>query len=463
MEPIAPILDRVVADKRNLIPTASARLDDGRILEMVIDPKEGTTRFIIGSAEGWESRLSLDLPDGRTLVPYSPRNNLLRHKVLLFPSEPEEYGTDAALITAITAFIHRHVDVSPLFEKLGTYYVLLSWVFDAFHELPYLRVRGEPGSGKTRFLQTVGSLCNKPIFASGASTVAPIFRILDAFSGTLIIDESDFRMSDEKAEVVKILNNGNVRGFPVLRAEANAQTKEFNPRAYDVFGPKILASRGFFEDKALESRFLTEEMGTRSLRDDVPMNLPRDHGGEALHLRNQLLLFRFRNLRKPRHLETLVDRRIEPRLNQVLVPLLSIIEDPLAREDLYALARALHHQMILDRGLELDGQLLAVIQEQWAAGPAVTVKDITNRFLMRHATDYPSFTPKKVGWFLRKKLGLATERTRDGYVLVATDAAKLARLYERYGIEAVDTRVSTTGGSAVDNPKESRTEDHQEW
>jgi ATP-dependent DNA ligase len=41
--------------------------------------------------------------------------------------------------------------------------------------------------------------------------------MLDSFHGTLIVDEGDFRFSDEKAEVVKILNNGNVKGFPVLR------------------------------------------------------------------------------------------------------------------------------------------------------------------------------------------------------------------------------------------------------
>src|SRR6185503_9020715 len=105
------------------------------------------------------------------------------------------------------------------------HFVLLSWLYDAHYEIPYLRVRGEPGSGKTRFLLTVGSLCYKPIFASGASTVSPLFRMLDMIRGTLILDEADFRFSDERAEVVKILNNGTTRGFPVLRAEADASTK----------------------------------------------------------------------------------------------------------------------------------------------------------------------------------------------------------------------------------------------
>ena len=89
----------------------------------------------------------------------------------------------------------------------------------------------------------MGGICYKPIFASGASTVSPIFHLLDSFKGTLIIDEADFRWSDEKTEIVKLLNNGNVRGMPVLRTRIS-QEREYNPRAFSVFGPKIVASRG---------------------------------------------------------------------------------------------------------------------------------------------------------------------------------------------------------------------------
>src|SRR5260370_6524027 len=176
-------------------------------------------------------------------------------------------------------------------------------------------MRGDPGCGKTRFLLTVGWLCYKPIFASGASTVSPLFRILDAFRGTLIIDEGDFRLSDERAEIVKILNNGNSKGFPVLRTEASSQ-REFDPRAYAVFGPKLVAMRGYFEDRALESRCLTEEMGQSRLRHDIPINLTAEHTEAALHIRNKLLLFRFRNLHKSQAFDELIDRATYPRLNQ---------------------------------------------------------------------------------------------------------------------------------------------------
>src|SRR5207245_10022378 len=119
-----------------------------------------------------------------------------------------------------------------------------------------------------------------------------IFPPLYACWGTLSVDEADFRFSDEKAEIVKILNNGNVRGLPVLRTMMNRQ-REFNPQAFHVFGPKIVATRGSYDDKGLESRFLTEEMGGRQLRADIPINLPNGFKDEAREIRNKLLLYRF--------------------------------------------------------------------------------------------------------------------------------------------------------------------------
>src|SRR5881398_2663732 len=202
------------AKKQNARPTVSTVLPDGSFAEMIYRPEENRTLFCVSKDGDIRYEPSL-LINGQRLTPYSPRNNLLINEVVLFPSEATEYGSEQKLIEEIRAFIHRYVDVSQLFEQIASYYVLFSWVYDSFNELPYLRLRGDAGSGKTRFLLTVGSLCYKPIFASGASTVSPLFRILDSMRGTLIVDEGDFRFSDEKAELVKILNNGNGRGFPV--------------------------------------------------------------------------------------------------------------------------------------------------------------------------------------------------------------------------------------------------------
>src|SRR3989454_6278554 len=226
------------AKKQKARPTVSTVLADGSLAEMVYRPEENRTLFCVAKDGDFRYAPTL-LVNGQRLVPYSPRNNLLTNEVVLFPSEPVEYESEATLAEGIRGFIHRYVDISPLFEQIASYYVLFTWVYDAFNELPYLRLRGDTGSDKTRFLLTVGSLFYKPIFASGASTVSPLFRILDSMRGTLIVDEGDFRFSDEKAELVKILNNGNGRGFPVLRSES-VSGREFSPRAYTVFGPKLI-------------------------------------------------------------------------------------------------------------------------------------------------------------------------------------------------------------------------------
>jgi hypothetical protein len=191
--------------KRRGIPTVSRTLDDGTLVELLYDARERKTRFAIWDGNTWNVEQSCSLDPGPLVVPYSPENNLIKHQVILFPEKPEEYGTKKELLNHIQTFIHRYVELSSVFEIIATYYVLLSWVYDRFNELPYLRVRGDYGSGKTRFLLIIGSLCYKGAFASGASSVSPLFHILDSFRGTLIMDESDFRFSDEQAEIVNTM------------------------------------------------------------------------------------------------------------------------------------------------------------------------------------------------------------------------------------------------------------------
>ncbi len=426
------------AARERSLPTVSALLDDGTIVEMVYRPEERRSAFILWDGLGSREERDIRLDPFHRLVPYSPHNNLIRNEIVLLPSGPEDYGTEAQLLAEIRAFIHRYVDVSPLFETISAYYVLLTWVYDAFNELPYLRLRGDPGTGKTRYLLAVGSLCYKPIFASGASTVSPLFRMLDAFRGTLIIDEGDFRFSDNTAEVTKILNNGNVRGFPVLRSEASG-TREFNPHAYAVFGPKLVATRGFFQDRALESRFLTEETGQSRLREDIPISMPGAQKAEALQLRNKLLLFRFRHLRKQRIDEQLVDRTIEPRLNQIFLPLLSIIEDTRTRAELLDLARRYNQEFTAERGMDMEAQVLEVIRDMRSlpSEAVLSVKEITDRFADRHGQEFDrKINPKWIGGIIRKRLHLRTQKSHGVFVIPPGEWAKLPRLYERYGVTA---------------------------
>src|SRR6202011_1716415 len=135
--------------KEVVIPTASAVLPNGELVEMVYDPIKRQTQFVCGTKDAWRYEESVLLSPTERLVPFRASNNLVKHDVVLFPEEPEDYGHEADLVSLVRSFIHRYVDVSAEFAEMSTYYVLFPWLYDAFSEVPYVRVRGGYGSGKT--------------------------------------------------------------------------------------------------------------------------------------------------------------------------------------------------------------------------------------------------------------------------------------------------------------------------
>jgi hypothetical protein len=418
-------------------PTVSTRLVDGRLVELTVAPS-GDTRLTVWDGSDWRHEASLSVGGGPRLVPYSRNNSLIRNRIALFPSQPDEFGTKAELVERIATYIRRYVDLSAPFLRIVSNYVLLTWVYDHFNELPYIRLQGDFGSGKTRFLLVVGSICYKPIFASGASTVSPIFHMLDIFRGTLLIDEADFRYTDERAQIVKILNNGNARGFPVLRTESK-NGHEFSPRAFTVFGPKLVGMRSQFDDPALESRFLTERSERRILRGDIPINLPDAYADEALALRNQLLLFRFRS-EQARYSPASLDERIEPRLRQIFNPLAAVAEDSAARADLLRFARASDNRLRNERRNTVEAQLLALLQGLVlrSSDRPVALRDIAAAFASTSGNDFGSVSNRWIGDVLRKRLGISTHKSHGTFAVPVEERPRIAALCERYGITDID-------------------------
>jgi hypothetical protein len=219
----------------------------------------------------------------------------------------------------LIAFAHKYADVPPFWESLMAHYAMFSWVYDRFTALPYLRFQGEPGTGKTRCLQIVGNLSYKAIVAAGASSSASIFRLIDIYHGTLLFDEADFKDSELWADIVKILNTGYARGFPILRCDGDTH----EPRAFNVFGPKVLSTRRVFGDQALETRCITLNTTETKPRASVPRQLPPEFYPEARNLRNKLLQWRFDNYWLVQADESKL-MALEPRLTQIGTPLGSI-------------------------------------------------------------------------------------------------------------------------------------------
>ncbi len=427
---------------RTTIQIVSGIGPNRELIETIFDANKERARLAI-----WKNQKAAIVdtyaPDEVTrYVPLSSAGALVEHGVVRFPDEPMRYGETSDLLSAIRSYIHKYVDVSEAFERLAANYVLLTWVYDRFNELPYLRRRGDYGTGKTRFLTVVGSICYKPIFAGGASTTSPIFHLLNRIGGTLVIDEADFRFSDESALIAKILNAGNVKGYPVLRSES-INGKDFRPRAFKVFGPKIVGMRGRYDDPALESRFLTETSSNPSDRKDVPINLPSDQAAEAAVLRSKLLQYRFDNFERfgePKPLGPEAPN-IEPRMRQILSPLLSIAEDETDRLAILAHASVAQERLREARGQTLEAEVLTVIRKLMLGedGAGVSMQEIAKV----HGRAYLDSVSKPlaaraVGHIVRTKLNLKTTKSHGVFIIHKAEIPALKTLYERYDITEED-------------------------
>ena len=95
--------DNALPDRNRGTPAVSAVLPDGHLVEMVFDPVEQRTRFVLWQDGAWRFAPIVRTPAGERLLPYSPHNNLIKKEVVLFPSEPCEYGSEADLVGDIQA------------------------------------------------------------------------------------------------------------------------------------------------------------------------------------------------------------------------------------------------------------------------------------------------------------------------------------------------------------------------
>lgn len=427
--------------ERKRVPIVS-RVEGETLIELVHDLAQHKTALAVSRFNGlWNIEQEVPSSNGDMCVPYSARNNLIANSCVLLPSRPEHHGDKKELLADIQAFLHRYVDLSATFEKIASYYVLLSWLHDAFNELPYLRLRGDYGTGKTRGLIAIGSICYRPFFASGASTTSPIFHTLDRIGGTLVIDEADFRFSDAAVDIVKIFNNGNVRGLPVLRTMQN-RDKEYDPRAFRVFGPKLIAMRGHFDDPALESRFLTEEMGQRPMRSDISIPLPNALHDDALTLRNRLLHYRFCMLLHTESNASLLLDGVEPRVNQIALPLLSLIDEPEIRSEIRT--RLLREQgaRAAVRRETLEGRVVATLCGMIDASPGTPLRIValTQKFNAEYGELYHGpFSEKGIGHIVRTRLNLATRKSNGSYIVPVSEIAAIEAQAMRYNCRRRDS------------------------
>jgi hypothetical protein len=291
----------------------------------------------------------------------------------------------------------------------------------------------------------------------GATSGAPIFRIVDKIRGTLIFDEADFRFSNETSDIAKILNAGYQKNSPIARCVGDTHEVQM----FNVFGPKILASRSNFHDDALESRCLNLKMDRVSVRKDIPRTLPNDFYKRAEEIRNKLLYWKLSTHYQESKLSTDDVTGVSNRFQQLTQVLLSVVDIPEHTTVIIRFIKDLNEDLEETRGSSEAAEIVRAIAILEKDARVVYIKEIAE-MLNKAEIDFGRYiTAKRVGDVLNNQLRIKRVRLGDGTVIkqCPENKEKLEYWKNVYGInKSVEVKgvdlVNIAEGGSIDPKKD---------
>lgn len=200
--------------------------------------------------------------------------------ILFEDVEPWPVDVDgAAVLDAAYQLLSRYVITDRETLRAATLWAAMSWFTEHATVLPLAVITApEKGCGKSTLLQALAKLSCRPLYASNI-TPAALFRAVEAWRPTLMIDEADTFAKDNE-ELRGVLNAGHTRDTATIVRVVEVGG-ELQPRAFSVWGAKALAGIGNLPDTIM-SRAVVLTM-RRKVAGEHAENL-RHADREAFHL-----------------------------------------------------------------------------------------------------------------------------------------------------------------------------------
>ena len=322
----------------------------------------------------------------------------------------------AALLSDLVATVRRFIICPEETAHASALWVAMTWFMDVVQIAPLAVITApEKRCGKSQLLFLLGRLVHRPLAASNI-TPAALFRAVDAWKPTLLVDEADAFMKDNE-ELRGLLNCGHTRDSAyIVRVVGDDHT----PKRFCVWGAKALAGIGHMADTVMDRAIVLELR--RKLPDESVQRLRHAEPGLFDELASKLA--RFAN----DHREAL--RRCRPDLPQSLndraqdnwEPLLAIAE--IAGGDWPGIARhaALKLSGSAEDGGTVGNELLADIREIFETKriAKISIADLIADLCSDDEKSWATYnrgktiTPRQVSKKL-KDYGIASKPIRTGY------------------------------------------------
>lgn len=146
----------------------------------------------------------------------------------------------AALVDEIYNIIRQHIACTDAVAIAVALWIVFTWVLEASHIAPIAWINApEKRCGKSQLL-TLISLMSKRSLPSSNITAAALFRCIEKYKPTLIIDEVDTFVNDNE-DLRGVLNAGHSRDNPYIIRCAGDDNE---PKEFFVYGAKALSGIG---------------------------------------------------------------------------------------------------------------------------------------------------------------------------------------------------------------------------
>jgi len=408
-------------DKQDYNKSTSFIELNNKIYEQIVG-----NQFINSTGKKFDYLLDGDIK----ILPQTGEELLEDKEVVLLSTGILDYGNISQLIDEIKDFIKEYYDCDEKVLIYSSWYILLTWIYDRLNTINYLRALGDHGTGKSRWMDTVGRICYKATVGSGAGSMAALKRMVRKWRGTVLTDEGDLKDDDERNSLIKFYNLGFEKNRMIYQCNKNDPDKiDF----FDPYCPKIITTRKSFTDQALESRCMTH-ITRVSKRKDIPIILSNEFFEKQEELRNKLLKFRFDYYDKINVDDILkieLGENLEPRIKQMAISFASLFANIPDVFDTFKKFLVEYQEEIIEmRSDSFDGMIVRKIYEM--------IKDndlsiTSGKIAESISTDKFKVNSRTVGKHI-KSLGLITSNERfdgkRGRVIIINE--ELVDIFKKY-------------------------------
>jgi hypothetical protein len=360
-----------------------------------------------------EPQLDVDYSIGENK--YLPYFDLLPFPLV---AKPLPYESTSALYQRIRTFIQKHFYVTD--DRI--YDVLASWVMatylrEKWHVVPYIFFYGSKATGKTRAMEVLHRLGYRGVLCGNTSTAA-LFRSVAEWKIILFLDEVEILNSENKSEIVALLNAGYRRGQVAIRVK-HTEAGEIL-QTFDVFGFKCLSGTSGLRD-TLESRCIF----IRTTKNPCPIKFNINEK-EASEIRAMLLKWRMDQLENfsedsecGEGCEPLLEGVQDGRIQELFECLLQVAND--GKESIISYAQDTAKEVMEENLTTLDAEILEALfdfnkdllhlNEEKTESVFLT-KDVANEINLERL-EKDKLANRTVGKIIRR-LGFHARHTKHG-------------------------------------------------